>query len=232
MTSSGCTMSDRSSLTKLFDELASFTSSRYESLREWALSRFDRQIHYFDQMLHHETLKQWEDQFQAEMNEWLHLLTPEMVLEQIKTNRDAFDADPFPVDPNHPFVLRHGDFHGRNILVRYNLNTFCSSCYACLQLICLAAARVPLPYLQSSTGTLAGPKHYLWQTNISRSSLIQKIPRRQKSRTIGKCGSRISLAGYQLTMGCRECGVGRCWDFWRRKSDSGSLMQRMIPNFR
>ncbi|KAF8530666.1 hypothetical protein JB92DRAFT_2858704 [Gautieria morchelliformis] len=102
----------------LLDQFGLYNIGPYESLREWVLSCFDRQIHYFDQMLHHEALKQWENQFKMEMNEWLDLLTPEIVLEKIKAKRDAFiQADRLPFDSSHPFVLRHGDFHGRNLLV-------------------------------------------------------------------------------------------------------------------
>ena len=126
------------------NSLHSCPFSRYESLHEWALSCFDHQIHYFDQMLHHQTLKQWEEEFKEEMSDWLHLLTPEMVLDRMKTQRDAFDTDPSPMDPSHPFMLRHGDFHGRNVIIRYNLNIFYSPCYAPFQYICLAAARVRL----------------------------------------------------------------------------------------
>ncbi|KAF8515216.1 kinase-like domain-containing protein [Gautieria morchelliformis] len=100
------------------DQFGLYNIGPYESLREWVLSCFDRQIHYFDQMLHHETLKQWEARFKMEMEDWLHLLTPETVLEKIKSKRDAFiHADQLPFDSSHPFVLRHGDFHGRNVLV-------------------------------------------------------------------------------------------------------------------
>jgi hypothetical protein len=75
-------------------------------------------------MLHRETLKEWEDRFKMEMKDRLHLLTPETVLEAIKSKRDAFiHADQLPFDPSHPFVLRHGDFHGRDVLVRYNRHT-------------------------------------------------------------------------------------------------------------
>jgi hypothetical protein len=99
-----------------FNEPVSFLSF---NMSPFVKSPFDRQIHHFDQMLHHEAPKEWEDRFKMEMKDRLHLLTPETVLAAIKSKRDAFiHVDQLLFEPSHPFVLRHGDFHGRDVLVR------------------------------------------------------------------------------------------------------------------
>jgi len=78
-----------------------------------------------------------------------------------------------------------------------------------------------IAYSQSSTGTSVDPKHYRWQTEISRSSLIQKTLRRQKSKSTGRTGSMISLAGYPLTASWHMCSLLWNWEPWRRKNSGG-----------
>lgn len=70
-----------------------------------------------DQMLHKDTVSTHEAEFRAEMSRWLSHLTPEGAFELVKSKRDDFIAHPYNCE--YPFVLRHGDLHGRNIIVRY-----------------------------------------------------------------------------------------------------------------
>ncbi|KAG6333039.1 hypothetical protein ID866_6047 [Astraeus odoratus] len=94
---------------------------RYKSLREWAGSIYDREFHYMDQILHKGTLPQYEATFREEMEAWLVYLTPEQAFDRIARKRNEFHSltePPFHVD--YPFVLRHGDLHGRNIIVSHS----------------------------------------------------------------------------------------------------------------
>ncbi|KAI6146648.1 hypothetical protein BKA82DRAFT_4154565 [Pisolithus tinctorius] len=80
-------------------------------------SVFDRQFHHMDQMLRKGTLSAYEAEYRKEMSECLRNLTLEEAFELIKRKRDDFMAQPY--DCKYPFVLRHGDLHGRNVMVRY-----------------------------------------------------------------------------------------------------------------
>jgi len=147
LTNLDCTTLDRSYLTNFLTNeryRRPLLHPRYNTLREWALARFDRHIHYFDQMLHQQSLKQYEDKFNMEMKTWLRLLTPETVLERLKSKRNALaNASQLPFNSSHPFVLQHGDFHGRNVLVRYGGHSYCL-------LLCPAVTHLPQPNRSSS----------------------------------------------------------------------------------
>ncbi|KAI6133631.1 hypothetical protein EDD17DRAFT_1507041 [Pisolithus thermaeus] len=99
----------------IVDSLGLYNIGPYESVREYVQSVLDRQFHYMDQMLHKSTLNAHEAGFKEEMSEYLNNLTPEGAFERVKSKRDAFIAHPY--DPEYPFVLRHGDLHGRNVVV-------------------------------------------------------------------------------------------------------------------
>ncbi|KAI6112424.1 hypothetical protein EDD16DRAFT_1602989 [Pisolithus croceorrhizus] len=100
----------------IVDSLGLYNIGPYESVREYVQSVFDRQFHYMDQMLHKGTLKAHEMEFK-ETSEYLNNVTPEEAFERAKSKRDAFIAHPY--DPEYPFVLRHGDLHGRNVVVSH-----------------------------------------------------------------------------------------------------------------
>jgi hypothetical protein len=93
-------------------------SHRYDSVQEYVRSVFDREFHYMDQMLHKGMLSAHETEFRKEMNDHLSNLTPEDAFERVKSKRDDFIAHPYD-QCEYPFVLRHGDLHGRNVIVRY-----------------------------------------------------------------------------------------------------------------
>jgi hypothetical protein len=67
-----------------------------------------------DQILHKDGLSAYEVEFREN---WFSDLTPEGAFESAKSQRNGFIAHPY--NPEHPFVLRHGDMHGRNVIVRY-----------------------------------------------------------------------------------------------------------------
>ncbi|KAI6146656.1 hypothetical protein BKA82DRAFT_4154587 [Pisolithus tinctorius] len=90
----------------------------YASVREYVQSVFDRQFHHMDQMLHKGTLLAHEAEFREEMSECLQSLTPEEAFELVKNKRDDFMAHSY--DWKYPFVLRHGDLHGRNVIVSHS----------------------------------------------------------------------------------------------------------------
>ena len=90
---------------------------RYESVQEYVQSIFDRQFHYMDQMLHKGALPAHEAEFREEISKWLVNLSPEGAFERVKSKRADFIAHPYQCE--YPFVLRHGDLHGRNVVVRY-----------------------------------------------------------------------------------------------------------------
>ena len=85
-------------------------------MREYVQAVFDRQFHYLDQMLHKDTLSAHEAEFREETNNILRHLTLEEVFERVKSRRDDYMTHPY--DCRHPIVLRHGDLHGRNVIVR------------------------------------------------------------------------------------------------------------------
>ncbi|KAG6329712.1 hypothetical protein ID866_9376 [Astraeus odoratus] len=93
----------------------------YNSLREWVGSVFDREFHYMDQMLHKGTLPQHEAAFREEMEDRLVHLTPEQAFDRIARKRSEFHslAEP-PFNVVYPFVLQHGDLHGRNIILSHS----------------------------------------------------------------------------------------------------------------
>ncbi|KIO03211.1 hypothetical protein M404DRAFT_27207 [Pisolithus tinctorius Marx 270] len=66
-------------------------------------------------MLHKGTLLAHEAEFREEMSKCLQSLTPEEAFELVKRKRDDFMAQSY--DWKYPFVLRHGDLHGRNVIV-------------------------------------------------------------------------------------------------------------------
>lgn len=99
----------------IVDRLGLYNIGPYESVREYVQSVFDRQYHYMDQMLHKGTLSAHEAEFKEEMSEYCNNLTPEEAFERVKSKRDVFMANPY--DCEYPFVLRHGDLHGRNVVV-------------------------------------------------------------------------------------------------------------------
>ena len=71
-----------------------------------------REFHYMDQMLHKDTFLAHETEFGLEMSDHLSNLTPEDAFERAKSKRDDFLA-------HQSDVLRHGDLHERNVIVRY-----------------------------------------------------------------------------------------------------------------
>ena len=83
-------------------------------MQEYIQSVLDRQFHYMDQILHKDRLSSYEAEFRAE---WFFDFTPEDAFERVKSQRDEFIAHPYNCE--YPFVLRHGDLHGRNVIVRY-----------------------------------------------------------------------------------------------------------------
>ncbi|KAF8557540.1 hypothetical protein OG21DRAFT_276376 [Imleria badia] len=99
------------------DSLGLYNIGPYKSVQEYVHSVFDRQFHYMDQMLHKHTLPVHEADFRKEMSESLFNLTPDEAFERVKRKRDDFIAHPYNCE--YPFVLRHGDLHGRNVIVRY-----------------------------------------------------------------------------------------------------------------
>ncbi|KAI6009109.1 hypothetical protein EDC04DRAFT_871842 [Pisolithus marmoratus] len=66
-------------------------------------------------MLHKDTLSNYRKEFRQEMRECLPNLTPEEAFKLVKSKRDDFMAQSY--DWKYPFVLRHGDLHGRNVIV-------------------------------------------------------------------------------------------------------------------
>ncbi len=75
-------------------------------------------------MLHKGTLSAYETEFRREMSKGLSNLTPEEAFERVKGKRDDYIAHPY--NCKYPFVLRHGDLHGRNVVVRYVRLSLCS----------------------------------------------------------------------------------------------------------
>ena len=102
-----------------------------------------------DQMLHKGTLSAHEPEFRDEMSRWLVNLSPEDAFERVKSKRDNFIAHLYHCE--YPFVLRHGDLHGRNVVVRYVRLSLSSRSD---QLIQRVAIPLPAIYLRSSIGTL------------------------------------------------------------------------------
>jgi hypothetical protein len=68
-------------------------------------------------MLHKDTLSAHGAEFREEISKRLFNLSPDDAFERVKSKRDDFIAHPYHCE--YPFVLRHGDLHGRNIVVRY-----------------------------------------------------------------------------------------------------------------
>ena len=68
-----------------------------------------------DQMLHKDTLSAHEAESRLEMSDCLSNLTLEDAFQRVKSKRDDFIAN----QCEYPFVLQHGDLHGRNVIVRY-----------------------------------------------------------------------------------------------------------------
>ena len=88
-------------------------------MQEYIQSVLDRQFHYMDQILHKDGLSAYEAEF---TENWFSDLTPEGAFESAKSQRDDFIARPY--NPEYPFVLRHGDMHGRNVIVRHVRTAF------------------------------------------------------------------------------------------------------------
>ncbi|KAI9566733.1 hypothetical protein HD554DRAFT_2114707 [Boletus coccyginus] len=118
-------------------------------------SVFDRKFYHMDQMLHKGTLSAHEAQFREEIKQCLFKLSPEDAFECVKSKRDDFMAHPY--DCEYPFVLRHGDLHGRNVIVSRSD-----------QLIQRLAILLPAVYLRSSTGTLVVLTHSRSLIEVSR----------------------------------------------------------------
>ncbi|KAI6044238.1 hypothetical protein EDC04DRAFT_2643684 [Pisolithus marmoratus] len=97
------------------DSFGLYNIGPYESVREYIQSVFDRQFHYMDQILHKGILSTREAVFREEASLYLRSLTLEEAFERVKSKRDDFMAQPY--DCEYPFVLRHGDLHGRNVIV-------------------------------------------------------------------------------------------------------------------
>ncbi|KAG6373874.1 kinase-like domain-containing protein [Boletus reticuloceps] len=102
----------------LVESFGLYDTGPYESVREYVQAVFDRQFHYLDQILHKSTLLAHEAKFKEEMMSCLRVSTPEEIFERVKSKRDGFRAHPY--DCEHPFVLRHGDLHGRNVIVSHS----------------------------------------------------------------------------------------------------------------
>ncbi|KAF8131673.1 hypothetical protein EV363DRAFT_1330701, partial [Boletus edulis] len=86
--------------------------ARYKSVREYLQGTFDRRYHSLDQMLHKGTLPV---KLKEEMSSCLSHSNPEEIFERVNRLRDKFKANLY--DCKCPFVLRHGDLHGRNVIV-------------------------------------------------------------------------------------------------------------------
>ncbi|KAF8549012.1 hypothetical protein OG21DRAFT_648776 [Imleria badia] len=117
---SGCPLVDGVDVASgrgIVDSLGLYNTGPYESVQEYVRSVFDRQFHYMDQMLHENTLSAHEPEFGEKINKRLFNLTPEEAFERVKYKRDEFIAHPY--DCEYPFVLRHGDLHGRNVIVSF-----------------------------------------------------------------------------------------------------------------
>ena len=136
---------------------------RYESVQEYVQSVFDRQFHYMDQMLHKDTLSAHAAAFREEISKWLLNLNPDDAFERVKNKREDFIARPYHCE--YPFVLRHGDLHGRNIIVRYVRLSLSSRSD---QLIQNTAILLPAVYWRSSTGILVVLTHSRSLMNVSR----------------------------------------------------------------
>ncbi|KAI9566746.1 hypothetical protein HD554DRAFT_2040106 [Boletus coccyginus] len=93
-----------------------YNTGPYESVQEYVQSVFDRQFHYTDQMLHKDTLSAHEAEFR-EIGQCLFNLSPEDAFERVKSKRDDFIIHPYQGE--YPFVLRHGDLHGRNVIASW-----------------------------------------------------------------------------------------------------------------
>ncbi|KAF8139023.1 hypothetical protein EV363DRAFT_1427844 [Boletus edulis] len=98
----------------LVESFGLYDTDPYESVREYVQAVFDRQFHDLDQILHKSTLLAHEAKFKEEMS-CLRYSTPEEIFERVQSKRDGFRAHSY--DCEHPFVLRHGDLHGRNVIV-------------------------------------------------------------------------------------------------------------------
>ncbi|KAG6380789.1 kinase-like domain-containing protein [Boletus reticuloceps] len=96
----------------LVDSFGLYNTGPYKSVREYLQGTFDRRYHYLDQMLHKGTLPV---KFKEEMSNCLSHSNPEEIFERVNRLRDKFKANLY--DCEYPFVLRHGDLHGRNVIV-------------------------------------------------------------------------------------------------------------------
>ncbi|KAF8433530.1 kinase-like domain-containing protein [Boletus edulis BED1] len=96
----------------LVESFGLYNTGPYKSVREYLQAVLDRRYHYLDQMLHKGTLPA---KCKEEMSKLFSHSTLEEVLERVKRLREKFKANPY--DRKYPFVLRHGDLHGRNVLV-------------------------------------------------------------------------------------------------------------------
>ncbi|KAF8131674.1 hypothetical protein EV363DRAFT_1330704, partial [Boletus edulis] len=90
----------------LVESFGLYNTGPYTSVREYLQAVLDHQ------MLHKDTLPA---KCKEEMSKLFSHSTLEEVLERVKRLREKFKANPY--DRKYPFVLRHGDLHGRNVLV-------------------------------------------------------------------------------------------------------------------
>ncbi|KAF8131675.1 kinase-like domain-containing protein [Boletus edulis] len=88
----------------LVESFGLYNTGPYKSVREYLQAVLDRRYHYLDQMLHKGTLP---TNFSYS--------TLEEIFELVRCLREKFKANPY--DRKYPFVLRHGDLHGRNVIV-------------------------------------------------------------------------------------------------------------------
>jgi hypothetical protein len=75
----------------------------YKTTKEYILACYDKEIYYYTHAS--------EDDIDADLFEEI---TVEQFVEQLKRERTALDSTDIP---DQPFVLIHGDFHGRNIMM-------------------------------------------------------------------------------------------------------------------
>ncbi|MCJ1474708.1 hypothetical protein MMC13_003368 [Lambiella insularis] len=79
----------------------------YPSVKEYVLACYDKEIYCYT---HASDDDVGDDLFED--------VSRSDFIKQLRSERDAIELDPFAFLPEEPFVLVHGDLHGRNIVVK------------------------------------------------------------------------------------------------------------------
>ncbi|KAL8938710.1 MAG: hypothetical protein Q9216_003747 [Gyalolechia sp. 2 TL-2023] len=98
---------------KLFKGRNRFHSSKYynigpfASTKQYVLACYDKEIYYYTHAPDSDI--DWDLFETVSLTDWI---------EQLQTERKVIEQDPSAFLPEEPFVLVHGDLHGRNIMVK------------------------------------------------------------------------------------------------------------------